>query len=498
MASLARPTRRSLRGFSSLTFVENGSVGFRPIGSEQNQGLTSFCQLVRPATALTAPFKNKSVAVATNTLKRCLLFAVFVGAPVVIYAQGVDTIVEVPTTAHRSALIEIPTAQNPVGNPDNNVTMAGEFKFTKNVVEEQKPVCWNWAADIGYMSEYNFRGTNLTPDADGAGLITVEVSRWGFTLGLTGIHQFGTAHSDSFSMGEGGGGGANAFGTGVFTNPFGFPPLIAISSGVSPHTTQDRFNELDVFLQYQRSFGWIDIAVGNIGFFIDRQAVTFVDLTDITITAPPFPPAFLGSAFHVGPLPTVEDEQFDRFYLTLSTSKIPHVQPVITYYQTVVNTGSDPPVLKAPLDQIFAKLGFPGTGLPSVPAYFGKERNDELGGYLEGRLRGNFPVTEWLSLNPQGVISVSFHDRTEPIPNASKKKDAVRGRSLSGFNVAQLGLDIPIHVLHMMGFSNGPCAPPDLNVYITPFGWYSYHISDPTPSTDRNEFWGGVKLTATF
>jgi hypothetical protein len=453
---------------------------------------------------LTVPFENKTVAVVTNTLKRCLLLAAFAGAPIAIYAQAVDTVVEVPTTALRSALIEIPTAQNSTGSSNNDIPMAGEYKSTKNVVEQQKEVCWNWAADIGYMSEYNFRGTNLTPDADGAGLITLEVSRWGFTLGATVIHQFGTAHSNSFSIGEGGGGGANAFGTGLFTNPL-FPalgpPLIAISSGVSPHTTQDRFNEIDVFFQYQKSFGWIDVAVGNIGFFIDRQAVTFVDLTDIAITLPPAPPIPLGSAFHVGPLPTVEDEQFDRFYLTLSTSKIPHVQPVITYYQTVVNTGTDPAVLTAPLAQIFEKLGFPPAvvgGLPTVPAYRGRERNDELGGYLEGRLRGNFAVTEWLSLNPQGVISASFHDRTEPVANPTSKKDAVRGRSLSGFNVAQLGLDVPIHVLHMMGFSSGPCAPADLNVYITPFGWYSYHISDPTPSTDRNEFWGGVKLTATF
>ncbi|HWY49931.1 MAG TPA: hypothetical protein VNW72_00450 [Chthoniobacterales bacterium] len=405
--------------------------------------------------------------------------------------------------AEGSAIVEIPTAKNiDASDPGQNLTMAGEYKSAKNVVEEQKPVCWTWAFDVGYMSEYNFRGTNLTPDADGAGLITLEVSRWGFTFGVTGIHQFGTAHSDSFSIGEGGGGGANAFGTGLFANPLPIGPrFIAISSGVSPHTIQDRFNEIDIFLQYQRSFGWIDIAVGNIGFFIDRQAVTFVDLTNIAITVPPAPPIPLGSAFHVGPLRTVEDEKFDRFYLTLSSSKIPHLQPVITYYQTVVNDGSEPAVLGAPLAQIFEKLGFPPGlvgGLPTVPAYRGRERNDELGGYLEGRLRGNFAVTEWLSLNPQGVISASFHDRTEPIVDPINKKDAVRGRSLSGWNVAQLGLDIPIRVLHLMGFSDVPCAPPDLNVYITPFAWYSYHISDPTPSTDRNEFWGGVKLTATF
>jgi hypothetical protein len=450
---------------------------------------------------------------------RSLFFiAAFACAGRVGYSQGVDTIVEVPTTAHGPALIEIPPVRQSVtdANADDNVTMASEYKSTKNVIEEQKPVCWNWAFDIAYESEYNFRGTNLTPDADGAGYIQAEVSRWGFTLGVFGLHQFGTARSNSFSVGEGGGGGAGGFGSAFasIANPFfnpllppgPFNPLVisgSISGGVKPESIQDRFNEIDVFLSYQRSFGWVDVTIGNIGFFIDRQAATFVDLTDlvVTLTSPPLPPIFLGSAFHVGPLPTVEDEQFDRFYLTLSTSKIPHVQPVITYYQTVVNTGTDPAVLRAPFAQIFEKLGFSPalvSGLPSVPAYFGKERNDELGGYLDARLKGNFPISEWLSFNPYGVISASFHDRTEPIVNPTSKKDAIRGRSLSGFNVAQFGLDVPIHVLHMMGFSSGPCAPADLNVYITPFGWYSYHISDPTPSTDRNEFWGGVKLTATF
>ena len=404
------------------------------------------------------------------------------------------------------AIVEIPTAKtSDASDPGQDLTMAGEYKSTKNVIEEQKPTCWNWAFDIGYMSEYNFRGTNLTPDADGAGLITAEVSKWGFTLGFTGIHQFGTARSNSFSVGEGGGGGAGGFGTAFASipNPFG-PGSISgsISGGVFPESIQDRFNEIDVFLQRQFALGPVDITVGNIGFFIDRRAVTFVNLTNLLVTIDiPFDGTIsvpLPNVSHVGPFRTVEDEQFDRFYLTLSTSKIPHIQPVITYYQTVVNTGSQPGSLGAPLAQIFEKLGFPGTGLPTIPFYHGGERNDELGGYLDARLKGNFPITEWLSFNPYGVISVSFHDRSEPVANPVKKKEAVRGNSLSGFNVAQLGLDLPIHLLHMMGFSSGPCAPPDLNLYFTPFAWYSYHISDPTPSTDRNEFWGGAKFTATF
>jgi hypothetical protein len=105
------------------------------------------------------------------------------------YSQSVDTVVEVPTTAHRSALIEIPTAQNPTASSDNSIPMAGEYKSTKNVVEQEKPVFWSWYTDVGYWSEYNFRGTNLTPNSDGAIFGNVRVTKWNFTLGLFGIHQ---------------------------------------------------------------------------------------------------------------------------------------------------------------------------------------------------------------------------------------------------------------------------------------------------------------------
>src|SRR2546429_9461230 len=75
---------------------------------------------------------------------------------------------------------------------DGHLTLAGEYKQPKNVVEQERPVFWTWYADVGYESEYNFRGTNLTPGANGAGFFDVRVSKWNFTLGLFGIHQFGT------------------------------------------------------------------------------------------------------------------------------------------------------------------------------------------------------------------------------------------------------------------------------------------------------------------
>ena len=411
---------------------------------------------------------------ATKTLKRCLLFATFVGAPIAICAQGVDTIVEIPTTAHRSALIEIPTAQNPTGDSNNKVTMAGEYKSTKNVVEQQKETCWNWYADVGYTSEYNFRGTNLTPDADGAVFASAAVSKWGFTLGFFDIYQLGTARSPSFSMGEGGGGAGSGLGTrGV--------------QSYTAETVQTRFNEIDVFLQYHRSFGPLEATVGNIGFFINRDAQTFLDITSDPLSVLP------GGIY--GPFATVQNEQFDRVYVRLATSVIPHIEPWITYYQTIYNNGEDHRFYRAPhmpaIDSFAVQYG------NNANDNF-HERNDRLGGYLEGRLRGHFSITDWVDFNPFGAISYSYHDRTEPIPGSTNFRDIIRGRSLVGWNVAQAGLEIPIHLFHIVGNSAGPCAPPDLHVDFVPGFTYSYHISRPTAGTDRDEVFGGAKIALTF
>jgi hypothetical protein len=377
----------------------------------------------------------------------------------ILYAQAVGPTGETPSTAG-SALINIGP------NADSNLTMGGEYEQSKNVVEQEKPVCWAWYADTGYTSEYNFRGTNLTPDSDGAGFITAAVSKWGFTLGVYGIHQFGTARAPSFSISEGGGGGGQggpAFGS------------------FSEETIQTRFNELDVFLQYGRDFGPINVTVGNIGFFIDRRAETFVTLPN------PASPIFKGT---YGPFPTVGDEQFDRLFIRLATSKIPYIEPWITYYQTIYSEGQDP----------FHHFAFK-QGANSGPSIFydSFERSPEdYGGYLEGRLRGHFPITQWLDFNPFGVISYSFGDRSEPVANPTIFAEVFRGRPLRGWNVAQAGLELPIHLFHVAGNSSGPCAPPDLHVSLVPFMTYSYHISPPTPGTDRNEVFGGAKFAVTF
>ena len=403
-----------------------------------------------------------------------LLVAAFFCAERLAYAQVTGPMVEVPTTARGSAIIEIPTARQNVAdaNADINVSLAGEYKSTKNVIEEQKPVCWNWYADFGYTSEYNFRGTNLTPDSDGAVFANVDVSKWGFTLGATGYRQLGTARFPSFSAGEGGGGGTGGFSTNV--GPF------------IPETLQTRFEELDVFLLYRREFGPVDVTVGNIGFFIERTAATFITLPQEVS------PGFVGT---YGPFPTVGAEQFDRVFVRLGTSKIPYITPWVTYYQTIYNEGQDHQFYGSAM-----RIPPNGTTLfyefkPNPNLH---ERNDRFGGYLEGRLRGSFPVGDRVDINPFGVISVSFHDRSEPIINSPELADHLRGRSVVGWNVAQAGLELPIHLFHILGTSSGPCAPPDLHVDLVPGFTYSYHISSPPGGTDRDEVFGGAKIALTF
>lgn len=371
-------------------------------------------------------------------------------------AQALGPTVETPTTRQ----VAVQAAQF----VDDNVMIAREDKNVirdykdmvdnkspKEVVEQQAPPSWHWYAEGGYESEYNFRGTNLTPNADGAGFVDVELSRWGFTLGVFDVHQIGDAHSPSFSMGEGGGGGSSGI------------------SGVGsymPETVQTDFNELDLFLQYHHDFGPVDVTVGDIAFLIQRDAQTYL---------------FTSKDGEFGPFPTVGNEQFDRLFVRLSTNVIPHIQPWITYYQTVYNEGEDHTFYKAfhiPPNGSFVTYSSP----------FG-ERNTDHGGYLEGRLRGNFPLCDRVEFNPYGVISYSFKDRSEPVFNTPDFAKTLKGQPLEGWNVAQAGVELPIHIIRRG----------DANILnLVPFAVYSYHISDPTGGTDRNEGWGGAKLAVSF
>src|SRR6266853_6931086 len=106
------------------------------------------------------------------------------------YGQGVDATAQVPTAGPGSASVETSTAQTPMPpNSLEDLTMAGEYKSAKNVVEQEKPVFWTWYTDVGYTSEYNFRGTDLMPNSDGATQFDARVTKANFILGLFGIHQ---------------------------------------------------------------------------------------------------------------------------------------------------------------------------------------------------------------------------------------------------------------------------------------------------------------------
>lgn len=418
-----------------------------------------------------------------NFIKNSFWIAiVFVCATYTSFAQGVDPVPQNPFTTSSALLNIAPDA-------DGHLTLAGEYKQPKNVVEQEKPVFWTWFADVGYESEYNFRGTNLTPGANGAGFFDAQVSKSNFTLGLFGIHQFGHASVNSWSMGESGGSGGTV-GTGADS---GGVPYLRF-----PTTVQTRFDELDVFLSYKFSLGPIDVTLGNIAFFISRDAYTY----ELDLAPPGFvwivPPTFrrtrvLGRDKFGPPDPTVEDETFDRVYIRLSTTKLSkYITPQITYYQTVYSWGAEPThdgtLFYNPVPVPFP----PFIRRPSNPRPF-NERNEALGGYLEGRINGHVPLAKWVDFNPHAILSVSFRDRVEPggsWPYGS--------HPYTGFNHVQAGAELPIHLVHLGGFSSGPWAPPDADLYFVPFGDYAYHIGRPTAGTSRNEWWGGGKFEVTF
>ena len=409
-----------------------------------------------------------------------------------------------PTPPKKSGLVESPTALNGQGDA---LQLGGQHKSIKNVIEEEEPAFWSWYANIGYESQYNFRGTNLTPNSAGAGFINAQVSKGNFTFGLFGIHQFSTASAPSWAIGEGGGGGL-VVSRGL---PLDDPNSLA-SYTRFPTTTQTSFDELDVFLTYTFTLGPIDITLGNIGFFIFREATTFETDVRSEGTAPWLRPD-TGTRFRtVGPNPTIENEQFDRVYIRLSTTKISkYITPQITYYQTIYSEGSQPTPDDFPftvsdlpvppgdpprtgktrliLYPIPTRIGPPFK--PFNPAPF-NERNEALGGYLEGRINGRFPLANWVDFNPYGIISVSFRDRTEP-----GGANPYGGHPLTGWNHVEAGAAFPIHLAHLRGSSGSRWAP-EVDFYFVPFGAYAYHISNPPAGTDRHEAWGGARFDVTF
>jgi hypothetical protein len=352
-----------------------------------------------------------------------------------------------------------------------DVELRHDSKDSKSVpITQEKEPLVHFLLETGYESEYNFRGTNLMPGAIGGYFYQIQatvpkVGPGSLTLGLWAIHQIGEASVNAWSISEGGGGGGSAFLFPIVPVP-GQPPVI-VPLEVFPTTTQTQFREFDLFASYRFSLGPVDVTLGNIAFIIDRQAQTRATLV---IENPNFVWAQTGTPFlRVGPIPTVTGELFDRLYIRLSTNKIPHITPSIVYYQTIYNNGDQP---TNPFITVNDEFGNTFTGVPGPV----RERNEKLGGYLEGRINGNFPVGHWVDINPYGVIAASFRDRTEPTAAAN----SFAGRPFTGFTHAQAGLELAFHI--------GP------HVDFVPQAVYSHHISNPPIGTNKNEFWAGVKV----
>jgi hypothetical protein len=344
------------------------------------------------------------------------------------------------------------------------------------ITQEKEPLV-NFLLETGYTSEYIFRGTNLMPNSNGGFFYNLQatVPKAGpgsLTFGLWAIHQMGDASADSWSTSEGGGGSGVVGRRVMIVNP---PPNF-VDGSLFPTTTQTKFQEFDIFASYKFSLGPVDVTLGNIVFIIKRDATTSqVDVlpTGFFWVNPlilPIPP---GSRFATyNNVPTVGNENFDRIFIRLSTTKIPHITPQLTYYQTVYSEGFQP-TGKIVAGQLILQNVETGTFIAYAP--LGQERNDELGGYLEAKLNGNFPVGHWLDINPYGLVSYSFKDRTEPVMGT------FAGSPLTGFNNAEFGLELEFHITP--------------NISFVPVARYSYHISEPPIGTDRNEFWAGIKVS---
>jgi hypothetical protein len=304
----------------------------------------------------------------------------------------------------------------------------------KATVEQTQPEKeWFYSLEGGYSSKYIFRGTDLTPNSDGISFQDFHVSNRGFTFGLWMGEMIGDAVvPHNTAVGESGGGGS--------AKPLNIPGFLTLDDTA----IQKHFHELDLYFSYFHSFGWIDLTVGNIAFFVEREQID-----RFTVTFAGAPPINIDFR-------SIEDETFDRVFIGLSTHKIPYVVPSLTYYQTIYNTGDGP-----------------GADI----LYF--DRNAEKGGYLEGKLAASIPIIkDRLSFDPTAVVSYSFDDRsyaTGTFPTALP---------LTGWNHFQAGAEL---VWHVNSF-----------VAITAFGNYAHHFAAPTGGTEENMGWGGAKVTLTW
>ena len=232
-----------------------------------------------------------------------------------------------------------------------------------------------------------------------------------------------------------------------------------------PTTVQTQFREFDLFAAYKFSLGPVDVTLGNIAFIIDRGGPDFRNLG----SHPAY--LFLAPDRHHVPCQWVLSPRLQVSCSTESTFGLALRKFLTSRLQLFIIRPSTTREINRQAPRINIADAF-GNQF-NAPGPLG-ERNDELGGYLEGRINGNFACGHWLDINPYGVIAYSFRDRTEPI------MASFGGRPFTGFTHAQAGLELAFHITPHIDF--------------VPQVVYSYHISQPPIGTDRNEFWGGVKV----
>lgn len=375
------------------------------------------------------------------------------------------------------------------------------------VIEEPEKMTGSISA--GYNTRYIFRGTNLMPSADGMISTDLHVNYGGFTFGAWIGTQMGTASvPGALAIGEGGGGGSadlgvargaglgglgNAAVTGdqlvnFIAGTFGVSPDVVTSEfqrilnaqipqqitriKQSSEAFQDRFNEIDLYAQYSFSLGPVDITLGNIFFYIDRDSETRITAREYfasedarslieALAGTPLLPGFtrpknpedflLNSGRKISrTYGAIGDEQFDRLFISVSTNAIPYIVPRATYYQTIYSEGQNPD--------------------PELGVF----RNDRKGGYLELKINGEIPlIQDRLNLDPYVLASYSAGDRTDK-----------NGHSLDAWNHFQAGAELVWQVT-------------DTFRLIPQINWMT-RLSDPPLGTNEDEWWGGAKAEILF
>jgi hypothetical protein len=276
----------------------------------------------------------------------------------------------------------------------------------------------------------------------------------------------------------------------------------------SNEAIQDRFTEIDAVVEYRHQFfdGKLEIAVGNIFFYIDREEKSIATVREFfasdaarkfvnnlnntilnvqsgrTITSAPVLTLREGHPedFLLNKGKTVKfkrkstgDEEFDRVYVDVTTNLLSQfygLKPHLIYYQTLYNEGAD--------------------GDPNLQT----NRYDTKGGYLEFSMNASVPLVKTgspasndfktgkailgdekikLSIEPSFRISYSVRDRA-----------SADGTPLTGFNHLQLGAQLSWNITD--------------NLSIHPMVSYARHLTEPTPGTDRDEWWGGGSIAFAF